>query len=121
MLGASKACSTLARCTGRAARALPLSPRAVAYVLRQSSHWQTSGLQRAPAWKHSQYFLRHLERLQRQPRLWPSVAVTCGPKGWGWVGVRGRGAAVRETAVGSASWSVGAQGAGGRPRERGHA
>jgi hypothetical protein len=47
------------------------------HVLRQSSHWQMSGLQRAPAWKHSQYFFRHLLRLQRQPRLWPSEAVTC--------------------------------------------
>lgn len=55
-----------------------MPPGPHAHVLRQSSHWQTSGLQRAPAWKHSQYFLRHLERLQRQPRLWPSAAVTCG-------------------------------------------
>lgn len=55
------------------------------HVLRQPSQPQTSGLQRAPALKHSQYFFKHLERLQRQPRLWPSAAVTWVPD---WVGSR---------------------------------
>lgn len=75
----------------------PTQPRAPplpsqAHVLRQSSHWQTSGLQRAPAWKHSQYFFRHLLRLQRQPRLCPSAAVTWGGVGW-------------EVGVGAGGWS----------------
>ena len=43
---------------------------------QDAAHLQAS-LHRTLAWKHSQYFLRHLDLRQRQPLRWPSPFKTC--------------------------------------------